>query len=856
MAQTPDQSILVDDFQRPDSFYHGNLWESLNPGYWKLENNALRRRLENRGDKARNTGFPYHWETHQKQPMPMDYDPSLPFGMIWRRDWNLSGNYSIEIKATVLGLRPENPEHPEWMQHQPGYALFGLCFGGKTLYESWDGGSNSGKGAWMAAWRDDGRFGVYDHATAAPEPAQPGAEQPAPALEPGQSVRIRVTVSGDESADATVTATLIRGSTETTVVCTGVDRAEDTDGYFGLVARGLLDFEVNEVSLAAGANKPINAAVNDLHVCYALGDTLVEKNDGWHCTFAGLFRSDGNRAALRISDSEDPAGGWENVPVAAEADIINNEFRRNTAIFDALLPHNPAEGTLYYTVWKDGRNVTSDPREGFLGRKDYVGRLPQLSAPYRIAGLGGHAIHGGGPNLPEAGKFEKNWVHEQPTPDAYQYLEDYDFQVMLWEDDVWYLELLLYPPSIDDAYKIITTTIAGPTGRWAMMRHWNVLNPGDHDHGMDDVKGPEQYIIRQHDDLGQDPEYMRRNFQIVSHLVSGDEAPSGVDNPKRWRRWKMPDRDFSLLVTDARLWRTSQDTNIWEDEGWGHKKNLYNRHDPTRTLLGEEQFAWLSEMIRTDTSPLICVSGINVLHPIWSGYEIDEETGLRFAQRDRVAADYAGWVTAGADRVIELLGSRQGMVTVFGDIHLASIIENVDQRLVEASFGPIGRTGSRAPKEDFGPTMTDYDGRSVKVIAVYHDKYEGPELEAYEGPKIWNLLEMKFDPRGEAPAIDLAIRNLIDAPSDAPRGGGAVHVTAGETGRRPVSALPPVTTLPNADVLLVRPDGRPVRGARSLDDGTLPLDALIDVEPGTTVVVTAFDGGKTSSQLVTTTKAE
>ena len=76
------------------------------------------------------------------------------------------------------------------------------------------------------------------------------------------------------------------------------------------------------------------------------------------------------------------------------------------------------------------------------------------------------------------------------------HLDEYGFQVMLWEDDVWYMELVMYPPSTDDAYKIIAWSICGPTSRWQMMRHWNVLNPGDHDYGMDDVKGPEQILIR------------------------------------------------------------------------------------------------------------------------------------------------------------------------------------------------------------------------------------------------------------------------------------------------------------------------------------------------------------------------
>ena len=96
---------------------------------------------------------------------------------------------------------------------------------------------------------------------------------------------------------------------------------------------------------------------------------------------------------------------------------------------------------------------------------------------------------------------------------------------MCWEDDVWYMELMLYPPSTDDAYKVVTdVTFVVQRARWQMMRHWNVINPGDHDYGMDDVKGPEQIVIRLAKmGSGQDRDYMRRNFQIVQHLITGDE---------------------------------------------------------------------------------------------------------------------------------------------------------------------------------------------------------------------------------------------------------------------------------------------------------------------------------------------
>ena len=64
------------------------------------------------------------------------------------------------------------------------------------------------------------------------------------------------------------------------------------------------------------------------------------------------------------------------------------------------------------------------------------------------------------------------------------------------------------------------------------MRHWNVINPGDHDYGMDDIKGPEQILVRQLDDLGQDTEYMRRNYAINHHLVEGKETEIEDQNPK------------------------------------------------------------------------------------------------------------------------------------------------------------------------------------------------------------------------------------------------------------------------------------------------------------------------------------
>lgn len=872
MHSAPAAKATTVSFDRSDSLYHGDEWETLNPGYWQVEGKALRRRIHSLGDRARKTGFPYHYETHGGQlgsySMPVDYDPSLPPGLIWQRKWRLEGNYRVSLKGHIVAEAhgPLEGDDEGWRMYRQGYGLLGLAFASATLYESFGMGGDDGKAAWIAAWTDDGYFGVREHGSDAVI-----ALERAPRPKAGDKYGIAIRITGDDADRATLEASLeIEGRGQVaSVQVEGVDRRKHLAGFFGAAGRGLLDFAVKSFTVEPGDNAPLSPAINECHMCYALGDTLRKDGDNWRVRFVGLFRSDGEEAELRVADSPQPRGEWASVPVAGSAPIVNNDFRRNTAVIDATLPRNPADTDLYFTVWKDGRDVTGDPRlgteavgigTGLVGEVpaagSYVGRLPRLAAPYKLCGLSCHAIHGGGPKLPDAGRGGGFFVHDQPTPEAYRHLEEYGFQVMMWEDDVWYMELLLYPPSPDDAYKIVTTTLGGPATRWQMMRHWNTINPGDHDYGMDDVKGPEQIAIRSHEDLGQDRDYMRRNFQIVHHLVTGDEAPSATANPKKWRRWKMPNRDFSLLILDSRLWRSSQDTNIWDDQGWGEKKSLYSRRDVTRSLLGEEQFAWLRETIRTDSSALICLTGINGMHTIWTGNGRRSDAKTVLGERDRVAADYAGWVAAGADRVLEVLGSRDGVVTVYGDVHVGMILKNLEHRVFECSFGPIGRSGGRGVKDGFGPRMQDFDGRDLEIKALYHQRYDTPDLRKLDGPFYWNFLEMEFDPRGTDPQIGLRVRNLVDPPTEPPRGGGSVQEVASRTGRPPTCSLPAVKLLPNADVLITYSDGRPLRGARTLADGSLPVRGLVDVDPGEAILATARSGEQAMAELIVTGETE
>ncbi len=857
------QTTLIDDFNRPDTPYHGISWETLNPGYWKLEDNALRRRLKNLGNRNPSTSYPWHWSTGGKTVAPRTGDrvPNLPMAMIWRRDWQLTGNYTVRAEFTIKDLNPEG-------RGEKG-GFLGVCFGGGSLYESMRFGRNKGEGAagdgaasWMALWRKEVAFGLFDHA-AGNTALSDETQRNAPKLAPGDTAVIELEVSGPLAGAATITARLVTAGGETTVTQAGVDREKFTEGYFGLACYGALDFEVNRVELAPGANRAMPLNINELHVCYPLGDTLRQVDGQWRAKFIALFRSGGDRVEIRVADTPNPPGGWESVPVAGAAAIVDNEWRRFTAVVDTALPASPGEKTLYYTVWKDGADVTADPRpapveDGYLGQRTYVGRLPRLAAPYRVCTLGGHAIHSNGTTLPEAGLYQRNWIHGQPTQNAYKNFDDFNFQIVNWDDDIWYLELLFPPPSTDDAYKIITLSIANQTSRWQMMRHWNVINPGDHDYGMDDVKGPEQIIVRKYDDLGTDPLYMQRNVAINQHLVEGVEHWYGTENPKDWRRWKMPNGDFSLIVLESRLWRSSQYVNIWGNEGWGHKRQLYDRRDPTRSLLGEEQFAWLQEVIRTDTSPLILLTGVNCMFPVFTGGIMDPELNDKFGQEDRVAADYAGWVKAGVDRMLQVLGARPGILSVYGDIHMAAVVEEKANRIIESSCGPIGRNyGGRGLKKNFGPDMHDFDGRAVKVHALYCGKAISPQQEKPKpgDPPSWNFLELEFDSTAADPVISLKIRNIIDAPRDTPRGGGTIFRGASTTGRPPASVLPNIHTLPNAEVNFYHMDGRPILGTRSMADGTLQLAGLPDVAPGASILMNVRAGKKAEAKVIETLPA-
>ncbi len=852
-------------FSIPNSLVLGRDWESLNPGYWQIKGGALRRRLVNVGDRARRTGFPFHSAT-KGEMFETEYDPSQPVGIVYRNDWYLTREYEIRASFTYLADRssPGKEDKDTWEMYQDGYGYFGIALGAKSLLES----HRKIRHITQAVCTDQAEFSLLGKMGRGG--SRTASQKVLGGLKEGDRIEILLKVRPAKDSMSELSATLRAPRGE--VNLSQLMPSSALEGFAGIAGRGLIDFEVNQFEVTADEQDRRKPGQADCLSCYPLGDTLKLVDGKWRVRFIGIFDTDGSQAEIRIADTDSPESGWLKVPVAGAAPIVSNDFRRNTSVMEATLPFAPNEKTLYYTVWKDGVDVTADgrigtsavgPGTGLVGDVPssgaYVGRLPKLTAPYKLCGLSCHAITSGLQQKTEdgyriLGGGDEWHFRDQPTIGAYRHFEDYDFQIMVWEDDVWYMELELYPPSTDDAYKVVEDSICGPTSRWQFMRHWNVINPGDHDYGMDDVKGPEQIAIRKFKGLGQDPEYMRRNFQIVHHLVTGAEVVDPLENPKKWRAWKMPNRDFTLAILDSRLWRSSQDVDIWDDAGWGAFKNLYDRTDPTRSLLGEEQFAWLQELIATDSSKLICLTGINGMNTIWTGADASKDHPKKFDQRDRVVADYAGWVKAGADRVLELLGSRDGVVTVYGDVHNGCIMKNLEHNIIECSFGPIGRRGGRAVIPGFGPRMKDVDDRDLEIHALYHEFYKNPQLEGHEegSPYYWNFLEMEFDPHQEDPAIGLRIRNMIDAPSREPRGGSSLETSVSETGRTPKSYLPAFKTLANADVRFAVPSGAPLRGTRSDQKGRVESTGMVDIDKGSEILATAWDGRRVESVILKT----
>ena len=362
-------SITNFNFEKPNSLFHGHDWETLNPGFWKIENGALRRRLKNYGDRARHTGFPYHAETHGFK-FETDYDPSLATGVIYSPLWDLKSGYALIVDFTYRGDRPAPAEkdNEKWQMYQDGFGLMGVAIGAKSVFESYTKIAN----AIQIGWMDDRHLKAFTPVRSRSrqsgiKPIADKSVTPSPAetigLSSGDKCQLTVDVQpiNEKQSKVKVAFALLAGDKKSVSFEFKMPTAK-VEGYVGIASRGLIDFEVNNFKIEPGTNKPRNVGVADCLVCYPLGDTLKKVDGKWQVRFVGMFASDGKKIEIRVSDKENPDGGWAGVEIGGSAKLVNNDWRKNTSVVEVTLPFNPAQKTLYYTIWKDGVNVTADGR--------------------------------------------------------------------------------------------------------------------------------------------------------------------------------------------------------------------------------------------------------------------------------------------------------------------------------------------------------------------------------------------------------------------------------------------------------------------------------------------------------------
>ena len=131
-----------------------------------------------------------------KRKMETDYDPSLPHGILWRRDWKLTGNYTITIKGTYHADAPPAPveDNPDWKMYQPGYGQIGIAIGGRSLFE----GFNKTRKATLIGYQDDGTLAVLKAPTNKKKKGPAPKKTKAPALKPGDTFTLTLDVKGTQ----------------------------------------------------------------------------------------------------------------------------------------------------------------------------------------------------------------------------------------------------------------------------------------------------------------------------------------------------------------------------------------------------------------------------------------------------------------------------------------------------------------------------------------------------------------------------------------------------------------------------------------------------------------------------------
>ena len=109
----------------------------------------------------------------------------------------------------------------------------------------------------------------------------------------------------------------------------------------------------------------------------------------------------------------------------------------------------------------------------------------------------------------------------------------------------------------------------------------------------------------------------------------------------------------------------------------------------------------------------------------------------------------------------------------------------------------------------------------------------------------WNLI-----PHSKIQTSSFASETLLTHPTKHLAEEESLDTTSSRTGRTPTAKIPSIRVLPDADVHFYRTDGSAIRGTRSNSQGKIDITGLIDISPGTKVIVNAFDGFRSESKVI------
>lgn len=172
-----------------------------------------------------------------------------------------------------------------------------------------------------------------------------------------------------------------------------------------------------------------------------------------------------------------------------------------------------------------------------------------------------------------------------------------------------------------------------------------------------------------------------------------------------------PGRRVQLILLDTRYFRSA--LRPTDERGAPGKERYLPDPDPDKTMLGEEQWAWLGQVLQEEADLRILASSIQVIAD-GHGYEAWRQLP---AERDRL---YALLRETGANGVVMISGDRHRGGIYRHDEALGYPLLELTASSLNAAFssgeeaGPY-RLGPTYPPENYGALSIDWTSRSVTL---------------------------------------------------------------------------------------------------------------------------------------------